>query len=146
MADLSLKTMEDLEPASLLLPPTPDSHRGSAASRPHPAARCSPAFRSSTSNRCSSCRCSTKNSFSRCCITGTIQTRTVVESLVGFLVHRGIQRDRDFQTPVLELSHSLNKETLLLNRYEDHLLISRITPSLLCLQSPSLCLRLRNPH
>lgn len=135
MVDLSHKTTEGLGPVSNREPAQP---RGTAASRPRPAAPCFPACRSSISSRCSSCRCCTRNSSSLCYTTATVAPRTVV----GTQGHqRGIQTPQDKWTVVLGLSPTTNNTTRLWR--EALLFPSRLTTSplrlqhSLTLQSPS---------
>lgn len=151
LADPSHRTMGDLGPVINLLGPIPARQReGSAVSRPHPAAPCSPAYRSSTSSRCSSCRCCIRNSSSRCYTMVTVPIRTVRGSQVDIRGHHGMQRDQGIQTRVLELSRSINRKRLLGSLREVPLLLSRLTHSLLHLHhnppSPSRFLLLQSPR
>lgn len=93
----------------------------SAATRPPLAARCSPAFRSSTDSRCSSSRCCTRNSYNPCYTTVTAALGLEVDTRVGLTrPRRGIQKDRARQRALKVVSRTLCRKRLRFRHLEDH--------------------------
>lgn len=119
MAHLHRKTLEGKGHVNLRVVTILARLQGSAGSRPRLAARCCPACRSSTSSRCSSCRCCTRNSFSLSCITGTVGLRTGV-GVGGIWGLRGSQKDQ--YKVLMALSRTLTQKKLRARRPEVPLL------------------------
>lgn len=126
----TLQGLLELVPTGRLEVATPPRHRGSAASKPRPAARCSPVSRSSTDSRCSSCRCCIRNSCSPCYTTAVMPTRTVADNRSGILDRRGIQKHQDILTVVAGLCRTIRKTRRPPSRPEGHLPLILVTHSL----------------